>query len=109
MINLIILTIYKIIETLILLAFYWIESVVYFIVPRRWRFKRIDNEIVLITGGASGLGRSLALKLSRLCKTIIILDVNDKLINETIKLAKKSGANIIGYKVIKSIVKSLIK
>ena len=108
MINLIILTIYKIIETLILLAFYWIESVVYFIVPRRWRFKRIDNEIVLITGGASGLGRSLALKLSRLCKTII-LDVNDKLINETIKLAKKSGANIIGYKVIKSIIKSLIK
>ena len=47
--------------------------------------KKIDTDIVLITGGGSGIGRIISRKLAALGATIVTLDVNEKGNEETVR------------------------
>ena len=47
--------------------------------------KKIEGDIVLITGGGSGIGRIIARKLANHGATIVTLDVNEKGNNETVR------------------------
>ncbi|NXP22881.1 RDHE2 dehydrogenase, partial [Scytalopus superciliaris] len=73
-----------------LLVYYFLESLIFLIVPRRK--KNVSGEIVLITGAASGLGRLLSLKFARLGATLVLWDVNQEGLKETVRLAKENGA-----------------
>ena len=44
----------------------------------RTNLKKLDGEIVVITGGGSGIGRLVALRLVRLNAIVIIIDINQK-------------------------------
>ena len=59
--------------------------------------KNIDGEIVLITGGGSGIGRLIALKLANLGATIVTLDVNEKGNDETVRIIRKDGHQAYGF------------
>ncbi|NXG19775.1 RDHE2 dehydrogenase, partial [Grallaria varia] len=73
-----------------LLVYYLLESLVFLIVPRRK--KDVSGEIVLITGAASGIGRLLSLKFGRLGATLVLWDVNQEGLKETVRLARENGA-----------------
>ena len=47
--------------------------------------KSIEGEIVLITGGGSGIGRLMSLKLAKLGAVIVTWDVNTKGNEETVR------------------------
>ena len=47
--------------------------------------KSVEGEIVLITGGGSGIGRLMALKLAKLGAVIVTWDVNTKGNEETVR------------------------
>lgn len=47
--------------------------------------KSIEGDIVLITGGGSGIGRLMALKLAKLGAVIVTWDVNTKGNQETVR------------------------
>ena len=51
--------------------------------------KSISGDVVLITGGGSGIGRLMALKLSKLGAVIVSWDVNQAGNDETIRLVTK--------------------
>lgn len=83
---------------LFLILWYTLKSWVLFFIPRAWRLKSVAGEIVLITGGGSGLGRMLSLKFAkREVAHIVIWDINKAGLDETVALVEKLGAKISSY------------
>merc|ERR1719430_281601 len=88
----------------ILLAFLYaiyciLESMVMWFVPRHLRFKDVQGEIVLITGGGSGIGQLMAVEFAkRKCK-IVTWDINTGGNEKTVELVKAAGSKAWAYKV----------
>lgn len=62
------------------------------IVPRSWYAKDVSGDVVLITGGGSGLGRAIALEYARLGSSIVLWDINEAGMRETRKLVEDEHA-----------------
>ncbi|NWV26373.1 RDHE2 dehydrogenase, partial [Origma solitaria] len=77
-------------KVIVLLVYYLLESLVFLVVPRRK--KNVSGEIVLITGAGSGIGRLLSLKFASLGATVVLWDINEEGLNDTVKLARENGA-----------------
>lgn len=69
--------------------FYFIKSIILFLVPKCLRFKDISNDIALITGGASGLGRLMAIKFAKRGAQVVIWDLNVAGLEETTKMIEE--------------------
>lgn len=59
---------------------------------------RVKNKVALITGGASGLGKSSAVLMAREGAKIVITDLNEDQGNETVETIKKNGGEAIFIK-----------
>ncbi|XP_053203819.1 estradiol 17-beta-dehydrogenase 11-like [Panonychus citri] len=83
---------------LISLVFYhWLEAIVYFFIPGQWRYKSLENETVLITGAASGIGRVLALKLAPKVKCLVLWDINGPPLKATASTIRSLGCKCYEY------------
>lgn len=54
--------------------------------------KTLDNKVVVITGAGSGIGRALALDVAARGAIVVISDVDDRGLAETVDLVKNAGA-----------------
>lgn len=70
-------------------TWYMIKAILLFFVPKCLRFKDVSNDIVLITGGASGLGRLMAIKFAKLGAKVVIWDLNLTGLEETAKMIEE--------------------
>ncbi|XP_040564286.1 epidermal retinol dehydrogenase 2 [Lepeophtheirus salmonis] len=77
------LLIIEILRSLIIALFYYIPLWIKLLLPQYFK-KSVKKDIVLITGGASGFGKSLAIKLLKLGANVIIIDVNKKAGDQTL-------------------------
>lgn len=68
---------------------YILKAVFLFFIPKCLRFKDISHDIVLITGGASGLGRLMAIKFAKRGAKIVIWDMNLAGLEETAKMIEE--------------------
>lgn len=60
--------------------------------------RNLSREVVLITGGASGLGRQLAIRFAKQgVKLIAIWDVNEKGLRDTFYAVEMAGAKCWPY------------
>lgn len=68
----------------------WVTFVglVQWFIPRRWYAKDVSNDIVLVTGAGSGLGRQIALEYARLNSSLVLWDISAEGLNETKRLAE---------------------
>lgn len=68
---------------------YMVKGVTLWFVPRFLRYKDVSNDIVLITGGGSGLGRLFALTFAKKGAKVVIWDVNLPGMEETAKMIEE--------------------
>ncbi|XP_054720296.1 short-chain dehydrogenase/reductase family 16C member 6-like isoform X2 [Uloborus diversus] len=87
----------KVFANIFLLIYYWIESMVLALVPKRLRFKDISNDIALITGGGSGIGRLLAVRFAKHGAKIVVWDLNLSAAEETAKIVRSNGGEAYAY------------
>jgi len=83
---------------LLLSIYYMLENLVRWVYPPAFE-KSIAGEIVLITGGGSGIGRLMALKMAKLGAVVVTWDVNTKGNEETAKMIKNNGGTAYAYTV----------
>lgn len=89
--------IYDVLIFLVMSIVYICETIVLTFTPRRYRGKSIEGEIALVTGGASGIGRLIAKKLSALGAQVIIWDINKSALEDTVNEIRKNGGKCWGY------------
>lgn len=76
-----------------------LRSTIKLFLPSTYKpFKKIKGEIVLVTGAGSGLGRLVSYRLAKMGATIVVWDINEEGINETVKQIKTQGGKAFGYK-----------
>lgn len=63
-------------------------SLVKYFIPNEYYAKDVSEDIVLITGAASGLGRAIALEYAKLGSKLILWDIDEVGLNETKALVK---------------------
>ena len=59
--------------------------------------KDLKNKIAVITGAGSGMGRSLAIQLSKAGATVLLSDINETGLNETRKLVEAANGKCKTY------------
>lgn len=73
------------------------NSIIKAFIPTKYKMKSIDGEIALVTGGGGGLGRLLSLRLANLGAIVVVWDINEAGIDETVKLVRAAGGTCYGY------------
>lgn len=70
-------------------VWYMLKAFVLFFIPKCLRAKDVSNDIVLVTGGASGLGRLFAIRFAKLGAKVVIWDLNLAGLEETAKMIEE--------------------
>ncbi|KAL6254267.1 hypothetical protein P5V15_014882 [Pogonomyrmex californicus] len=87
----------EVIGFLLLSIFAILKGMIKSFIPKKYKMKSIDGEIALVTGGGGGLGRLLSLRLADLGAIVIVWDINEIGIEETVKLVRAAGGTCYGY------------
>lgn len=61
--------------------------------------KRFENQVVIISGGADGLGYGIAARIASEGGSIAIFDINDALLMKAVQTLTDRGFTVQGYKV----------
>ncbi|XP_029171629.1 short-chain dehydrogenase/reductase family 16C member 6-like, partial [Nylanderia fulva] len=73
------------------------ETVILTLIPLKYRAKSIKDEIALVTGGASGVGKLIAIKLAKLGAHVIIWDINKNGLTEIAEEIRIAGGKCYTY------------
>jgi NAD(P)-dependent dehydrogenase (short-subunit alcohol dehydrogenase family) len=58
--------------------------------------RRFDGRVVVITGGAGGIGRATAIRFGREGASVVAVDLGDSDLDTTVKMIEETGAAAIG-------------
>jgi len=73
-------------------TFYYIfEAAVKLFIPSKMFHKDISGQIILVTGGGSGIGRLMCLKYAEMGAKVVTWDINSKGNQETVDMLKERG------------------
>merc|ERR1711915_427067 len=79
---------------LVFTIYHVIERVVKIFLPQKMFEKNISGQVVLITGGGSGIGRLMCLRFARLGATVVTWDINKSGNEETVDMIKKKAIEL---------------
>eukprot|EP00092_Neocalanus_flemingeri_P019595 GFUD01021227.1.p1 GENE.GFUD01021227.1~~GFUD01021227.1.p1 ORF type:complete len:305 (-),score=101.84 GFUD01021227.1:328-1242(-) len=75
------------------------ERFVKLFLPQKMFEKNISGQVVLVTGGGSGIGRLMCLRFARLGATVVTWDINTLGNEETVAMIKKENNRAFSYTV----------
>lgn len=59
---------------------------------------KLNGKVAIVTGAGQGIGRAIAIELAKEGAKVVVSDINEETISETIKKMKKSNSEAIGVK-----------
>ncbi|OQR77311.1 epidermal retinol dehydrogenase 2-like [Tropilaelaps mercedesae] len=80
-----------------MIIYFVLEAFVLLFVPSKWRMKSVKDEIVLVTGAGSGIGRLMSIKFADLGAKIVCWDINKDGMDETVADIKNRGGVAHAY------------
>ena len=89
---------YHIIESLsflFTLIFQLLKAFVFFVIPAKK--KDVNDEIVLITGAGSGIGKLMAFRFASLGSVVVCVDINKKANEETVNEIQSKNQNAFSF------------
>ena len=89
----------EVLWSLVLTLYHVMERLVKIILPQKMFEKNITGQVVLVTGGGSGIGRLMCLRFARLGATVVTWDINKLGNEETVDMIKKEGNRAFSYTV----------
>jgi len=89
----------EVLWALVLTLYHVIERLVKIVLPQKMFEKNISGQVVLVTGGGSGIGRLMCLRFARLGATVVTWDINKLGNEETVDMIKKEGNRAFSYTV----------
>ena len=60
---------------------------------------RLKNKVSIITGGGQGIGQATAIKFAKEGAKVVVCDINDAAIKETLTLIQEYGGEAMGFNV----------
>lgn len=96
-VNLLLLPVHLVTITVLIVVYHIINLVRQFI-PYKLRAKSVKDQIALVTGSGSGIGRLTAHRLAKLGAQVVLLDVNEKAIKEVEKEISSAGGKASAFK-----------
>ncbi|XP_076039580.1 epidermal retinol dehydrogenase 2-like [Oratosquilla oratoria] len=81
----------ELLGSLVISIFYILEALVMLFIPTSLKRKDIKGNVVLITGGGSGIGRLMCLKFAKFGAKIVTWDVNTPANEETARMVREAG------------------
>lgn len=60
---------------------------------------RLKNKVAIITGAARGIGKATAVKFLKEGAKVVICDINEEIVNQTVEELKTISPDVIGFKV----------
>ncbi|XP_076291544.1 estradiol 17-beta-dehydrogenase 11 [Lasioglossum baleicum] len=76
---------------------YIMEAIFLTFVPQRYRAKSVKGEVALVTGGAGGVGSLIAKRLAKLGAHVVIWDINDTGMVDTVREIREAGGKCWSY------------
>jgi len=89
----------EVLFSLLLTVYHVVERMVKVFLPQKMFEKNISGQVVLVTGGGSGIGRLMCLRFARLGATVVTWDINRLGNEETVAMIKKEGNRAFSYTV----------
>jgi len=89
----------EVLYALLLTVYHVLERFVKIFVPQKMLEKNISGQVVLVTGGGSGIGRLMCLRYARLGATVVTWDINKLGNEETVEMVKKEGNRAFSFTV----------
>ena len=89
----------EVLWSLVLTLYHVMERLVKIILPQKMFEKNVTGQVVLVTGGGSGIGRLMCLRFARLGATVVTWDINKLGNEETVDMIKKEGNRAFSYTV----------
>lgn len=86
------------VNSVVVIIIHSLSAVINNVIPMfLWPKKPIQDEIALVTGGGSGIGREIALNLARSKCRVVLWDVNEKGNEETARMIQELGGKVSSY------------
>jgi len=89
----------EVLVSLLLTVYHVVERFVKLFIPQKMFEKSISGQILLVTGGGSGIGRLMCLRFARLGATVVTWDINKAGNEETVAMIKNEGYRAFSYTV----------
>merc|ERR1712179_46299 len=84
---------------LLWVLYHIVEALVKKLIPEKSRYKDVSGQIVLVTGGGSGIGRLMCQKFARLGATVVTWDINSAGNQDTVDMILQEGLRAVCYTV----------